>query len=213
MHGHATLLALIVPGILGCEPSLRAPEEPRAKGPQATATPSATTYVPAPATQTSAPVETPTGLPEAALAPQSPPPVPDHVPRCPAPKSKSAPPGALAWVSACLIKTAKPIHFAFDSEAIRAESVPILDAIAEILHIEHSFRVEIGAHSDGRGAWKYNKELTQKRAEAVKDHLVGKGIDPERLRAWGYGDERPISHPPLVDGRRTNRRIEFVLLP
>lgn len=132
--------------------------------------------------------------------------------RCAAYERRDPRPGDLAWISECQIKTAKPIYFQFNSDVIHVESESILQAIANLLHDDPTLRVEIGAHSDGKGSRQYNMDLTQKRADAVKNHLIGKGVDAERLIARGFGEDQPISHPPLVDGRRTNRRIEFVIL-
>ena len=121
--------------------------------------------------------------------------------------------GALAWISECEIKTAKPILFEFNSPVIHVESEPVLQAVANFLHDDPSLHIEIGAHSDSRGSQQFNEVLTQQRADAVKAHFVARGISPERLVARGFGETRPISHPPEVEGRRTNRRIEFVILP
>ncbi len=96
---------------------------------------------------------------------------------------------------------------------IHVESEATLQAVATLLFDDPSLRIEIGSHSDGRGSRQFNEVLTQQRADSVKASLVGKGIDPNRLVARGFGEERPISHPPEVEGRRTNRRIEFVILP
>lgn len=132
--------------------------------------------------------------------------------RCSKYERRDPRPGDLAWISECQIKTAKPIYFQFNSDMIHIESESILQTIANLLRDEPALRIEIGAHSDGKGSKQFNLELTQKRADAVKNHLIGIGIDPYRLVARGFGEERPISHPPLMDGQRTNRRIEFIIL-
>jgi len=132
--------------------------------------------------------------------------------RCQVPGKRDPPAGALAWISECKIETVKPIYFQFNSDVIHIESEIILQAVANILLGDLTLRVEIGAHSDGKGSRQHNLELTQKRADAVKNYLIGRGVDAERLIARGFGEERPISHPPLIDGQRTNRRLEFVIL-
>lgn len=136
-----------------------------------------------------------------------------RAPRCRQHEARNPPAGALAWISDCRIKIAKPIQFGFNSDQLRPESELTLQAVVNILHDDNSLRVEIGAHSDSRGSVEYNRVLTQQRADAVRNYLLGRGIDADRLMARGYGEQRPISHPPEINGRRTNRRIEFVILP
>jgi len=77
--------------------------------------------------------------------------------------------------------------------------------------------VELGSHTDSRGSKQYNQELSQKRADAVVEYLVNKGIDPERLIAKGYGESQPVNH--CVDGvecteeeYQRNRRTTFKIL-
>jgi len=70
--------------------------------------------------------------------------------------------------------------------------------------------VEIRGYTDNIGSWKYNLRLSQKRAEAVRQYLINRGIDPKRLRAVGYGEANPIATNATAKGRAENRRIEFV---
>ena len=73
--------------------------------------------------------------------------------------------------------------------------------------------VEIGGHTDIVGTKNYNKFLSQKRAEAVKDFLTKKGIDSRRVSAVGYGATKPLaSNDDEEDGRELNRRVEFKVL-
>ena len=73
--------------------------------------------------------------------------------------------------------------------------------------------MEIGGHTDIVGTKNYNKSLSQKRAEAVKDFLTKKGIDSRRITAMGYGSSRPLaSNDDEEDGRELNRRVEFKVL-
>lgn len=71
-------------------------------------------------------------------------------------------------------------------------------------------KVEIAGHTDNIGTAAYNMQLSQRRAEAVKDYLVKKGIDPRRITAKGYGKTRPLaSNDDEKEGRELNRRVEF----
>jgi len=72
--------------------------------------------------------------------------------------------------------------------------------------------VEIGGHTDDIGKNKTNQILSEKRAESVKQYLVGKGIDPVRIKSKGYGESQPIESNKTEEGRAKNRRIEFKVL-
>ena len=76
-------------------------------------------------------------------------------------------------------------------------------------------RVRVEGHTDSKGSDAYNQRLSQRRAEAVVKYLIGKGIDPSRLEAVGFGEGRPIAPNQNPDGsdnptgRAKNRRTEF----
>jgi len=72
--------------------------------------------------------------------------------------------------------------------------------------------VEIGGHTDDIGKNKTNQILSEKRAESVTQYLVGKGIDPVRIKSKGYGESQPIESNKTEEGRAKNRRIEFKVL-
>ena len=69
--------------------------------------------------------------------------------------------------------------------------------------------VEISGHTDNSGQVDYNKILSQKRADAIKNFLIEHGIDATRITAVGYGIENPIGDNNTAIGRRLNRRTEF----
>lgn len=82
-----------------------------------------------------------------------------------------------------------------------------------MLRQNSSIRVEISGHTDAYGHWQYNRTLSQKRAEAVKDFLTKKGIDPRRIKAVGYGESKPLAtNDDEQEGRELNRRVEFKVL-
>ncbi len=70
--------------------------------------------------------------------------------------------------------------------------------------------VEIGGHTDIIGGYAMNVKLSQRRADAVKQWLVFKGIDQSRMVTKGYGPDKPIGDNKTKDGRQLNRRIEFI---
>ncbi|HNQ00543.1 MAG TPA: OmpA family protein, partial [Bacteroidia bacterium] len=70
-------------------------------------------------------------------------------------------------------------------------------------------KLSVEGHTDNTGNPEKNVTLSQKRCESVKNYLVSKGIDANRLTATGYGDTRPIADNKTADGRAKNRRVEL----
>ena len=104
---------------------------------------------------------------------------------------------------------ALPVQFAFDSAEILPRAREQLDAMAEgIKMLPESHKVLIEGHTDGRGSNEYNLQLSRKRAEAVKRYLVVEhGLDAQRLRTIGYGEDRPIDGFDSMSPE--NRRVQF----
>lgn len=100
------------------------------------------------------------------------------------------------------------IEFDTGKATIRKDSLPRLDSVIEFMTHKKSARIEIAGHTDNVGSKAANKSLSQKRAEAVRDHLVSKGIDKSRIEAKGYGDERPLAPNDSEENKQKNRRIE-----
>ena len=87
----------------------------------------------------------------------------------------------------------------------------MLDLFAEYL-LETGLAVEIGGHTDDIGNEADNLSLSQRRADAVLDHLISAGVDRDALEAKGYGESRPRADNATEDGRARNRRTEFRIL-
>jgi len=105
------------------------------------------------------------------------------------------------------------IYFDFNRATFKTESYAELNKLENMLRQNSSMKIEIGGHTDGVGSANYNKLLSQKRAEAVKDYLIEKGIDARRVKAVGYGKSRPLaSNDDEDEGRELNRRVEFKIL-
>lgn len=106
----------------------------------------------------------------------------------------------------------KGINFDFGKATIRKDSNKQLDGAVAVLTQYPDLRIEISGHTDNVGDIQTNTELSQQRAAAVKDYLVGKGIDPARLQTRGAGPSEPVADNTTDAGRQANRRIEFKLL-
>ncbi len=104
------------------------------------------------------------------------------------------------------------IFFDFNKATLRPESVSELDRLYRLMNEMPTLRIEISGHTDNVGSKSYNKKLSEKRAKAVVDYLVDKGIDKSRLAFAGYGFAQPIASNDTPLGRQKNRRTEFKVL-
>ena len=101
------------------------------------------------------------------------------------------------------------VNFDFNKATLRPESYPILDNAASILLTHPEVNVEIQGHTDQIGSEKYNNQLSQERAEAVKKYLVAKGVDASRLTTTGKGKGDLLFKESDPVSRYYNRRVEF----
>lgn len=107
------------------------------------------------------------------------------------------------------IEIKQKIFFDTAKATIKAVSFPILDEIADVLTKSTKIKIRIEGHTDSQGGAGYNRKLSDKRANSVRTYLIGKGIDPDRLTAVGYGEDKPIEDNATAEGRERNRRVEF----
>ena len=104
--------------------------------------------------------------------------------------------------------------FEFDSATLR-QPQSRLDQIAAALQADPSITdVDITGHADRLGSLQYNLRLSQRRADAVRDYLVAKGVEPGRLKAYGRGETQPVvfctdkQRSELIKCLEPNRRVE-----
>ena len=103
------------------------------------------------------------------------------------------------------------IYFDFNSDRIREESEPTLQEIAAVLARHPAWKLGIEGHTDSIASDRFNLELSQRRAAAVRTALTGRfGIDGGRLTTAGYGESRPKDRNDTPEGRARNRRVELV---
>lgn len=105
-----------------------------------------------------------------------------------------------------------PLYINFDSDrsAIRPDGEPVIKEILALLKIEPALVLTIEGHTDNSGDAKRNVALSQQRAEAVVQALLKSGVDKVRLKAIGYGANKPLDDNTKEAGRAKNRRVELV---
>jgi len=106
------------------------------------------------------------------------------------------------------------IKFDFDSWVIKEEFFAHLDSLAAEMKSQKwaSYKFVIEGHTDSQGSSKYNRRLSQNRANATKNYLVKQGIHPDRVVAKGYGEDRLLDKSKTEQAHRMNRRIELKVL-
>ncbi len=106
----------------------------------------------------------------------------------------------------------KGVNFDNDKDTLRPDAIAILDEAAATLKRYPGMKVEVAGHTDNRSSDAHNLDLSQRRAKAVMDYFVGKGVEAGRLSAKGYGEAEPIADNGKADGRAQNRRVELRVL-
>ncbi len=105
------------------------------------------------------------------------------------------------------------IHFAFDKYNLTEYAQASLDSdastITKLSGTYPSLKVDVAGHTDWIGTDAYNQALSERRATAVKDYLVRKGIDAGRIRTYAYGESQPVAPNTTAEGRALNRRSEI----
>ena len=138
--------------------------------------------------------------------------VPDYLDQCPqvpGVKANNGCPQMQREVRQLLQKAMQGIEFETGKATIKAKSYPLLNQVATTFIENSHYIIEVQGYTDNTGKAEANKQLSQKRAQAVMDYLVKKGVSASRLSAVGYGPENPIADNKTAAGRAKNRRVEF----
>ncbi len=138
--------------------------------------------------------------------------VPDHLDKCP-----GTPAGTKVDKQGCpqLFEEEKTtlilegVNFAVGKAELTEESREVLDRVAVSLLAYPELKIEVAGHTDSTGRRAMNLKLSQERADAVRDFLVGKGVPAGQLIAKGYGPDKPIAPNDTDAGRAQNRRTEL----
>jgi outer membrane protein OmpA-like peptidoglycan-associated protein len=112
-----------------------------------------------------------------------------------------------------VITLSSGILFETNKSELRAASLERLDEVAQLLNQSPERKVRVEGFTDSRGSDSANRNLSVARAEAVRAHLVSRSVEPSRISAVGFGEERPVASNDSVEGRANNRRVEIVLTP
>jgi peptidoglycan-associated lipoprotein len=107
--------------------------------------------------------------------------------------------------------TFEDVYFDFDRYSLRPEATRVLDEAIAAMRENTTLRVEIEGHTCSIGTAEYNLALGDRRANAVKDYLVSRGITADRLRTVSYGEERPKYDNSREETRRLNRRAALTV--
>jgi outer membrane protein OmpA-like peptidoglycan-associated protein len=110
------------------------------------------------------------------------------------------------------LKLKKEVHFQHDSAQILPDSMGIIEEAADALRAHAEIgNVEVQGHTDDSGTPDYNLRLSGERANAVREALILNGVEPNRLTARGYGQEKPLVPNTNEANKAKNRRVQLMI--
>jgi outer membrane protein OmpA-like peptidoglycan-associated protein len=110
-----------------------------------------------------------------------------------------------------LVLTLGDVVFDAGKASLQPSAMTAIDRLAQLMTVYPERSVRIEGHTDSAGDDAHNQALSERRALAVRDALLARGVDAKRVEAVGYGETRPIADNGTAGGRQKNRRIEMVL--
>jgi len=110
-----------------------------------------------------------------------------------------------------VITLAGAVLFDFDRHEVRRDAERVLADVAEILQDYAPRAARVEGHTDSIGSDAYNRSLSEKRADSVRQWLISQGIADTRLRPKGFGEVEPVATNETPEGRQENRRVEIVI--
>lgn len=111
-----------------------------------------------------------------------------------------------------IVLTLGDVFFETGKAALMPGRLQAIDKLANFLAKNPDRGVLVEGHTDSVGTAEYNMQLSQKRAEAVRDALLARGVDAERITTKGYGKSSPVASNNTAEGRQLNRRVEIVVV-
>lgn len=103
--------------------------------------------------------------------------------------------------------------FDVDSAKLKSGAYDELFRVSKVLNQYPQTTLLVAGHTDSTGTEQYNQQLSERRAEVVKNALAGDGVNPARIRTIGYGESKPIASNATEAGRQLNRRVEITIEP
>ncbi|MFB6371873.1 MAG: OmpA family protein [Bradymonadaceae bacterium] len=105
------------------------------------------------------------------------------------------------------------VHFETGKAKIQSRSYSLLDQLATLIKKHDEIELlRIEGHTDNQGSKQMNRDLSQRRADSVRNYLINEGVSPERLAATGFGESQPLAPNNTAEGRAKNRRVGFKIL-
>ena len=137
----------------------------------------------------------------------------DHLDKCPdTPQDRKVDAEGCPIMRKEQVSVELDIQFETDKADIRPQFHRQLKEVADFLDTYTNTSAIIEGHTDNVGDADYNKDLSQRRADSVRQYLINNfGIEPNRLTARGYGEERPIASNDTAEGRAQNRRVVAII--
>lgn len=123
-------------------------------------------------------------------------------------KCPGTPKGARVNAQGCWVLS--HVLFDFDKAEIKPLAYPLLDEVVTIFGKNPGMKVDLQGHCDNIGTPEYNKNLSLKRANAIKKYLVSKGVAETRLTTQGFGFSKPVAPNTTKEERSLNRRVELM---
>ena len=108
-------------------------------------------------------------------------------------------------------KAAHNIFFQVNSSKLLAKSFKSLKEVAQILKDNPSYKIDVNGYTSSTGTAELNQKLSESRANAVKQYMIGNGVDASKITATGFGESDPIASNKTAVGRAKNRRVEMKL--
>jgi len=103
------------------------------------------------------------------------------------------------------------VLFDVDSAIVSPSARGTLDQVSRALIDHPKTALVVQGHTDSTGTEVHNQELSERRAEAVKNYLIGRGVDTARMTAVGYGEGYPVASNDTESGRQLNRRVDLLI--
>jgi outer membrane protein OmpA-like peptidoglycan-associated protein len=110
-----------------------------------------------------------------------------------------------------VVKFDADVLFDVDSALVKPGQRAVVDDVGDVLIDYPKTAVVVQGHTDATGSEEHNQDLSERRAEAIANRLIGDGVDADRIAAVGYGESYPVANNDSASGRQRNRRVEILL--